>query len=339
MTAAFDLRNLLVQQLTDAETAWSMGTFGAIAEFTRGAEETAVLDCDADAVWAVTKRGGIRIETHEAVRPIASESLTAQSWNQRVALCLQQADCAMARRSMLSEIGPDSEALRAGDRTAVLFDLGLGALQLDGCVRTDNPVLVAELRRWVGQSLFLSGNGAMAAILAAKPHRVFLSRLGRLEVYQPIPPPDGKSPEGPHTHILPKLLRHKRTHTATEALPAGWIPCAHFYPPHPMRNAHGEPPPFHLGRHAGFQTLLSRYGAAQLVDLKSRVLAGVAAGNAPSSIDIPADRFARAAVRVALRQLRAADPAAQALPAWLSAHDRSDPDEPNDAAGDHPCTA
>ncbi len=46
---------------------------------------------------------------------------------------------------------------------------------------------------------------AMAMILAANPHRVFLSRLGRIEVYQPIPPPSGKSPQGPHTHVLPQL--------------------------------------------------------------------------------------------------------------------------------------
>lgn len=339
MTAAPDLRNLLVEQLTDVETAWSMGTFGAIAEFARDAGETAVLDCDADAVWAVTRRGGIRIEAHEAMRPIASESLTAQSWNQRVALCLPEAGCAMARRSVLSEIGPDSAALRAEDRTAVLFDLGLGASQLNACVRTDNAALVAELRRWVGQSLFAPANGAMAAILAAHPHRVFLSRVGRVEVYQPIPPPDGKSPEGPHTHILPRLLRHNRTHAATEALPTGWIPCAHFYPPHPMRNARGEPHAFDGGRHAAFQTLLSRYGAADLVDIKRNVLADVMAGRTPSSIGIPADRFARAAVRIALRQLRAAEPGAPALAAWLSAHDRFEADEPNDAAGGHPCTA
>jgi hypothetical protein len=81
-----------------------------------------------------------------------------------------------------------------------------------------------------GRSVFEPGNPAMGVILAANPHRVFISRIGRIEVYQPIPPATGKSPDGPHTHVLPKLLRSKRSHPATEPIPDGWVPCAHFYP-------------------------------------------------------------------------------------------------------------
>jgi hypothetical protein len=67
----------------------------------RDAEETATLDRDADAVWVVTARGGLRVETHNALRPIASEVLTAQSWSQRVALCVPEEACAMTKRSVL----------------------------------------------------------------------------------------------------------------------------------------------------------------------------------------------------------------------------------------------
>jgi hypothetical protein len=55
-------------------------------------------------------------------------------------------------------------------------------------------------------------------------------------------------------------------------------------------------------------------------------------GGEPAAIVIGDDRFARATVRVALRQLRASDPAASALAAWLSTHDRFDAAEPQDAA-------
>ena len=90
----------------------------------------------------------------------------------------------MNRRAVLTEIGPDHGALRAEDRTAALFDLGLGTLQLDACVRSGDAATVAALRNWVGQSLFAHGNGAMAVILAASPHRVFVSRVGRIEVFR-----------------------------------------------------------------------------------------------------------------------------------------------------------
>ena len=172
----------------------------------------------------------------------------------------------------------------------------------------------------------------MKVILAANPHRVFVSRLGRIEVYQPIPPAGGKSPTGPHTHVLPKLLAHGRTHSANEPLPPGWIPCAHFYPPHPARDPFGLHRPFQAERHVAFQVLLKRYGDPQRLALKQHVIDSVMSGGEPAAIVIGDDRFARATVRVALRQLRASDPAASALAAWLSAHDRFDAAEPQDAA-------
>ena len=54
------------------DTAWSVGTFGAVAEFTRDAEETVAFDRGAGAISVVTARGGMRIDAHHALRPIAS---------------------------------------------------------------------------------------------------------------------------------------------------------------------------------------------------------------------------------------------------------------------------
>jgi hypothetical protein len=339
MTGSSDFMKLLAGPVEDSETAWSVGTFGAIAEFTRDADEAATIGRGVNSVSVVTARGGLRIAAPEALRPIASESLTAQSWNQRVALCLPHEFCSMGRRAVLTEIGPDAEALRPADQGAILFDLGLAALHIDACVRSADPAFVAALRQCAGQSLFAAGNGAMGMILAANPHRVFLSKIGRIEVFQPIPPPDGKSPDGPHTHVLPRLLGHKRTHAATEGLPAGWVPCVHFYPPHPLRDGLGLHRPFQSERHSAFQELLNRHGDPRLIAIKQRVVELVIAGQTPSAVGIATDRFGRAALRVALRQLQWTNGHSPALSAWLSAHDRRDGDEPNDSTGDHPCTA
>jgi len=322
-----ELLDFLANQLADPEIAWSLGAFGVIAEFTRDADEVATLARADGTISVVTARGGLRIEAHRELRPIASESPTSESWSHRVALCLPQEASAMSRRTVLTEVGPDRDALCAEDRAAVLFDLGLGALQVDACVRSNEPSVVDQLRSCVGKSLFAPGNGAMGVILASNPHRIFASRIGRIEVFQPIPPADGKSPSGPHTHVLPKLLAHGRTHAATEPLPAGWIPCAHFYPPHPMRDRFGRRRPFQRDRQDAFQILLARYGDPQHVELKRRVIESVMAGHEPSVISVAGDRFARATVRVALRQLQASDQLTVALAAWLSAHDRFDPAE------------
>jgi hypothetical protein len=322
-----DLAEFLEEQAADCKVGWSVGTFGAIAEFTRDADEPVALDRDDGTVSAVTARGALRIVRHPELRPIASESPTTESWTHRIALCLPETACAMSGRNELTEVGPDREALREQDRGGVLFDLGLGALQSDFYVRSSDAAVVAALRACAGKSVFSLNSGAMKVILAANPHRVFVSRLGRIEVYQPIPPAGGKSPTGPHTHVLPKLLAHGRTHSANEPLPAGWIPCAHCYPPHPLRDGRGRGHPFRRGHHDAFQAILARYGIADLIELKRRVIASVMAGRGPDAVSIADDRFARATVRVALRQLQAADELTRPATGWFSAYDRLDSGE------------
>ena len=175
MSDATDHLDWLSAQLADAETAWSVGSFGAIAEFMRDAGEAVSFQRTGGSISAVTARGGLRIAAQDKMRPVASESLTTQSWSHRVALCLPEDICAMDQRTVLTEIGLDADALRAQDRSAVLFDLGLGTLQVNACIRTGDAAVIAALKNWTGRSLFEPGNGAMGVILAANPHRVFVS--------------------------------------------------------------------------------------------------------------------------------------------------------------------
>ena len=228
----------------------------------------------------------------------------------------------MSRRIAVTEIGADVEALREEERDARLFDLGLGLLQVDVCVRTADAGLVTALRSGAGRSLFDPGNPAMAAILHASPHRVFVARVGRAEVYQPIPSPDMKSPDGPHTHLLPKLLRAGRTHAANTPIPEGWIPCAHLYPAHPAKDAFGRPLPFDLRRHESFQALLEAFGAPDLLALKRSVAEGAQMRREPATLAPGGGRFARAAIRVALRQWQAIDGPSPTLRAWRQYYDR-----------------
>ncbi len=90
MTSTTNLLDFLAGQLADTETAWSLGTFGAIAEFTRDADEAAELHRDNGTISVVTARGGLRIAAHRELRPVASGSLTTESWSHRVALCCRK---------------------------------------------------------------------------------------------------------------------------------------------------------------------------------------------------------------------------------------------------------
>ena len=210
---------------------------------------------------------------------------------------------------------------------------GLGALQADFCVRIGDRSLAARLREHTGRAVFEAGNPVMGMILAANPHRVFISRLGRIEVYQPIPPPSGRSPEGPHTHVLPKLLRSGRTHPATEPIPEGLVPCAHLYPAHPARDALGEARPFEAKHHHAFQQMLAACGDPLALRIKRRVIDAVLAGEPP--VEIAGDRHGRTSIRIALRQLKAKGHASSTLGVWLANFDSASSEEGDDEAALH----
>jgi hypothetical protein len=221
----------------------------------------------------VRRRG---IASLESVRAIAYETTSKDpdQWSHAVALCLPIRDCAMNRCLALTELGKDAAALRDEDRDSILFDLGLGTLQVDLCIRTSDPELLHALRAGTGRALFEPGNPAMLAILRASPHRVFETRIGRAEAYQPVPAADKQSPDGPHTHLLPKLLRSGRTHSTTNPIPQDWVPCAHLYPNICKKDGFGRPTPFEFAVYERFQRILDKYGDRELIDLKRRVALG-----------------------------------------------------------------
>ncbi len=284
---------LLREQLGNPLTAWSLGSFGAIAEYMRDLDEDTTR-LDDGRLGAFTARGAIAFTPVPGLRPLAYETPINSGWSQSIALCLPEEACAMNRRKLVTELGPDRDAARPEDREAILFDLGLDLLAVDACVRSSDPETVDCLRASVGLPLFDHASPILMRLVALSPHRVFLSRIGRVEVYSRIPAPGGTSPEGPHTHVLPKLLRAGRTHAATTPIPSGWVPCAGIHPAHPYKNELGQRVPFDQARYEAFQALLDRWGDPELVAIKR---------GAPHADDsVISSRHAQAARRVAQAQ-------------------------------------
>lgn len=294
-TQADAVTTLLRDALADPGTAWSLGSFGAIAEFMRDPDE-ATSPLPDGRMGLATERGAIALAPSPDLRPVAYETAVASGWNHAVALCLPEASCAMNRRSVVTELGPDRDAARERDRDAILFDLGLDLLAVDACVRTSEPEAIACLRSGLGQPLFDPANPIGRQLVAMSPHRVFLAQVGRIEVYAPIPSAGGSSPEGPHTHVLPKLLRSGRTHAATTPIPAGWVPCAGIHPAHPYKDMMGQRIAFDASRHVAFQVLLDHWGDPDLLAVKR--------GDALDPASSVSSRHAQAARRVAEVQAR-----------------------------------
>lgn len=320
------LEERLERALTEAETGWNMGSFGAIAEFHHVAGDE--MPAPPAALTQVTTRGGVRIDRLDGVRPIAWEMLSPKShrWSHGISLCLPKAEATMHGRTVLTSLGADAGALRAEDCDAELFDMGLAQTQVDFCIRTSNPALRAVLREAEGRSLFEADNPAMGAILAAHPARIALTRLGRVEVYQKIGGPDtgGVSPEGPHTHVLPKLLRADRTHSANTPIPEGWVPCAGVHPPSPVADRMGRDKDFDTAAFEDFQEMLGAWGLPAYTQTKAAVWAALDAQQRPESFDEPETRLERVALRNALRQRARQKTDDALLRAWRATFDKGE---------------
>lgn len=328
------LRDVMQAGLDDTDCGWNMGSFGAIAEFHHVSGDAA--PAPAQALCQATDRGAVRIDDLSNVRPVAYETLSPKShrWTQAVALCLPEAEASMNRRAVLTELGADEAAIRPQDKGAILFDMGLDQPQVDFCIRTADPELIALLREQAGRSLFEMDNPAMPAILKAHPHRVALTRIGRVEVYQMIggPDTDGKSPEGPHTHVLPKLLRAGRTHSANTPIPEGYVPCCGFHPKSPVMGRLGEDRDFDLEAFDAFQKLLGQWGPEAYVAQKQQVWQALAAGTPAQDWSEPATRIGRAGLRNAIRQWRRQYGESALLSDWAIRFDNgsadADPENP-----------
>lgn len=302
------LHALLLDHIRDPGSSWSCGRFGAIAEFHRDADEPVEI-ATAPAIFAATSRGAIRIEVLPELRPVAYETITTciESWGQGVVLCLPRDVALMSGRTVVTELGLDVGAVRPQDRGAVLFDLGLGGAQAETCVRSADPETIAVLRSMCGTPLFAAIADRLQRLLALSPHRVFCCRMGRIEVYQPIPAPGGTSPEGPHTHVLPRLLANGRNHAATVPVPKGWLAGMSLFPAHPLYRASGAATSFDAARYDAFQWLMERYGEPALLAGKQAAFAG------PDSVieDTEIETRRRAlGFRVGQRQLRWLQPSA-----------------------------
>ena len=232
---------LVREHLNNTRSSWSMGSYGAVAEFFQDAGESIVTGNSRELTRS-TPRGGIRIEPREDIGICAYEMTSSHGGpSQHIALCLPEELSSMSANKALTELGQDRAAIDDNDRDAILFDLGVsslgsGCFQLDFCIRTGDSNLIDFLRKRCGASIFEHGSPVFPKLLESQPHRVVTTQLGRIEVYQAIggEHTDDKTPDGPHTHLLPELLSLNVTHSADAPIKDGWVPCAFLYPEKPV---------------------------------------------------------------------------------------------------------
>jgi len=299
-----DIRTVLREHLEKPASSFSIGCFGAIAEFHRIPSEPVEVTEHQHTLQSITAQGAIQIALQSAITPVAYEGISknTKSWQQGVVFCLPRAQARMSQRQHITELGPDRDALQEKHQSAILFDLGLGAENIDFCIRTEDSVLIDALRQCRNQSFFETSPELKDSILQLSPHRVILSRIGRIEVYQPIGLE--KTPEGSHTHLLPKLLASRRTHSANIPVPDGYLPVLSLYPEHALGSAGDDNRQMNTKLFDNFQKLLAMWGRKAYVEEKRRVQQAILSGENPKNFAMAPERYVRAAVKVAIRQMR-----------------------------------
>ncbi len=322
-----DISPLIFSYLDEAENGWAIGTFGAIGEFIRDKNEKVISNTSSDGTEYYTSRGGIRINhVPESIKVLPYENLSSnsRSWSHGIAFCLPHEEASInCDNSGLKEYGPDENAIRVSDSEGVLFDMGIGAPHIKVCIRTTDNELIEQLRNAEGSNILEKGNSAMHAIVKSSPHRVFISKLGRIEVYQSIPSANGESPEGPHTHVLPKLIKSGRTHAATIPIPDGYVPCLSLFPNHPLMDSLGKERKFIPEAHESFQNILTSYGDQDYVDEKKRITEAVLNHSDPEVFKLSNKREVRVGARIALRQLMQTHPEISELKIWKEKFDHT----------------
>jgi hypothetical protein len=307
--------------LKDPNCGWSVGTFGAVGEFVRDPDEECSVRRLSDCSEVVTARGGIRVTPRENAAVIAYETFVGdgETWGNAVAFCVPR-EGGSARR-VITCLGPDAGALRAEDRESTLFDLGIGAGHVSMCVRTSDPELRGTLKDAEGQPLLgTSASRCSELMRRLSPARVLLSPLARIEVYAIIPAEGGKSPSGPHTHLLPKLLASGRTHSANVPIPDGLQPVLSMHPRSPWRDQQGKRVPYDPERARSFDALVRRFGIEDLKRLRIDVETAVRGKVPPADFPAPSTRQGRIQLRISLRRLTQ-DLGIAALRPWREAYD------------------
>lgn len=202
------------------------GVWGASAEFRRLPDAPCQVTRDPEHLTVTVPHGALRLH--------AAPWLTAFEIDRAgdaplIALAVPQGRALRDAPRALTPMGPDPAPLLDRDATGLRYDLGLGRRTARFVVRCDArlaPRLQAAVGTpWPEHLVHLGG-----PLGAASPVRILETPCLRVEIDAQIPPPDGTSPQGPHTHLLPDHVAQGLDLPPTVPLPAGYVATALLAP-------------------------------------------------------------------------------------------------------------
>ena len=224
------LPEFVAETLDQRSGTWVLGCYGATAEFICHHDEPCDVSVIGETITAISDRGALQLTIGEQVRALQLRADHTRHGYRAIFLVVVKARATLPVATTLTPLGRDEGAIRPECRNDAWFDLGLGRGDLRFCVRASATDLRDKLNQASGLPLSDVLQAAGATIVKHSPARVVESPLGRAEIYTPIPPPGGQSPDGPHTHLLPGHLASGRATQPGIDLPPVYALGATFYP-------------------------------------------------------------------------------------------------------------
>lgn len=215
-----------VARLLKGGAALTAGVWGASAELWRLPGDACTTEIRDDALTLVLPHGALRLQ---ATSYLTAFEIDRPDLPPLIALAVPQGRAPRDAPRTLRPLGPDPEPLLARDAHGMRYDLGLGRRAARFLVRCDArlaPRLQAAVGLpWPDHLVHLG-----APLAQASPVRIVETACLKVEIDAQIPPPDGNSPAGPHTHLLPDHVAQGLDLPPTVPLPAGYVATALLTP-------------------------------------------------------------------------------------------------------------
>ena len=178
------IREFAAQSVRNRTGTWAFGCDGASARLNCAGNDPCEILTAEDSIAALTARGALQLKIDDNVRALQLQP--GQPGGGAILLVVLKARASLPVATGLTPLGRDTGALRPECRGEPWFDLGLGRADLQLCIRTGESTLAEMLTRLAGAALPEVLRAAGPAIRDHCPTRVFVSPMGRAEIFSPV---------------------------------------------------------------------------------------------------------------------------------------------------------
>ncbi len=192
--------------MSNPRSAWAIVRNGAVAEFSISAVDDILyhfFDPESNLLFADTQKARLRLILDDSIKPVVAETAAyrCSPWSQCVYLCLQDEDARMSCRNSLTHIQSNDD-----EQEGELWDLGIGNDSLDFCIIVQDIELQQALKKKEGKHI-IDDLEFLKELVKFSPQRLLRTKFASILVKQKIPT-IGEDINGPHTHLLPQIIRN-----------------------------------------------------------------------------------------------------------------------------------